>query len=138
MVAVPGKSPGEVALHWPERRLLIVGNAVIGNPPGFCGLLREKVMDDPARLKRSVRTLLDLDFDSAARWRRDVDPPRRESAVEGAGRYLPGRVKPGTGKATRTRNETPEGLPVSAMKCGWCGALRWRFTESRAVDQVGT
>ncbi|HEV8258317.1 MAG TPA: MBL fold metallo-hydrolase [Casimicrobiaceae bacterium] len=64
IVAVPGKSPGEIALHWPERKLLIVGDAVIGNPPGRCGLLREKVMDDPARLKRSVRNLLDLDFDA--------------------------------------------------------------------------
>jgi glyoxylase-like metal-dependent hydrolase (beta-lactamase superfamily II) len=36
---------------------------VIGNPPGHCGLLREKVMDDPTRLKASVRKLLDLDFD---------------------------------------------------------------------------
>jgi glyoxylase-like metal-dependent hydrolase (beta-lactamase superfamily II) len=63
IVAVPGKSPGEIALHWPERKLLIVGDAVIGNPPGQCGLLREKVMDDPARLKRSVRNLLDLEFD---------------------------------------------------------------------------
>src|SRR4029453_15781610 len=32
VVGVPGKSPGEIALHWPERRLLIVGDAVIGNP----------------------------------------------------------------------------------------------------------
>jgi len=64
IVAVPGKSPGEVALHWPERSLLIVGDAVIGNPPGQCGLLREKVMDDPARLRQSVRTLLDLEFDT--------------------------------------------------------------------------
>src|SRR5205823_14810168 len=64
IVAVPGKSPGEIALHWPERKLLNVGDAVIGNPPGQCGLLREKVMDDPARLKRSVRTLLDLEFDT--------------------------------------------------------------------------
>ena len=64
IVAVPGKSPGEVALHWPERRLLIVGDAVIGNPPGQCGLLREKVMDDPAHLKASVRKLLDLEFDT--------------------------------------------------------------------------
>ncbi len=63
IVAAPGKSPGEVALHWPERKLLVVGDAVIGNPPGQCGLLREKVMDDPARLKRSVRKLLDLEFD---------------------------------------------------------------------------
>jgi glyoxylase-like metal-dependent hydrolase (beta-lactamase superfamily II) len=64
IVAVPGKSPGEVALHWPERRLLIVGDAVIGNPPGQCGLLREKVMDDPARLRASVRALLNLEFDT--------------------------------------------------------------------------
>jgi glyoxylase-like metal-dependent hydrolase (beta-lactamase superfamily II) len=63
IVAIPGKSPGEVAFHWPERKLLIVGDAVIGNPPGHCGLLREKVMDDPARLRQSVRQLLGLDFD---------------------------------------------------------------------------
>jgi hypothetical protein len=37
---------------------------VIGNPPGQCGLLREKVMDDPARLRESVRNLLELDFDT--------------------------------------------------------------------------
>jgi glyoxylase-like metal-dependent hydrolase (beta-lactamase superfamily II) len=64
IVAAAGKSQGEVALHWPERRLLFVGDAVIGNPPGRCGLLREKVMDDPARLRGSVRSLLDLDFDA--------------------------------------------------------------------------
>lgn len=59
----PGKSPGEVVLHWPERGLLIVGDAVIGNPPGRCALLREKVMDDPSRLRISLRNLLELDFD---------------------------------------------------------------------------
>jgi glyoxylase-like metal-dependent hydrolase (beta-lactamase superfamily II) len=64
VVAVPGKSPGEVAFHWPERRILIVGDAVIGHPPGKCGLLREAVLDDPERLKQSVRSLLDLDFDT--------------------------------------------------------------------------
>lgn len=63
-VAVPGKSPGEIALHWPERGVLIVGDAVIGNPPGHCALLREKVMDDPARLRASVETLLALEFDT--------------------------------------------------------------------------
>jgi len=64
VVAVAGKSPGEVALHWPERRILIVGDAVIGNPPGRCGLLREQVMDDPAGLRESVRGLLAIDFDT--------------------------------------------------------------------------
>jgi glyoxylase-like metal-dependent hydrolase (beta-lactamase superfamily II) len=64
VVAASGKSSGEVALHWPERKLLFVGDAVIGNPPGRCGLLGEKVMDNPARLRTSVRALLDLDFDT--------------------------------------------------------------------------
>jgi glyoxylase-like metal-dependent hydrolase (beta-lactamase superfamily II) len=64
VVGAPGKSPGEVALHWPERKILIVGDAVIGNPPGHCGLLAEKVMDDPGRLRASVKALLALDFDT--------------------------------------------------------------------------
>jgi hypothetical protein len=41
-----------------------VGDAVFGNPPGHCALLREKVMDDPARFNASVRKLLDLEFDA--------------------------------------------------------------------------
>jgi glyoxylase-like metal-dependent hydrolase (beta-lactamase superfamily II) len=78
VVAAAGKSPGEVAFHWPARRILIVGDravatweasvpvgdAVIGHPAGQCGLLRDKVMDDPAQLRSSVRHLLDLDFDA--------------------------------------------------------------------------
>ena len=63
VVGVSGKSPGEVALLWPARKALIVGDAIIGNPPGQLGLLRERVMDDPARLRRSVQQLLALDFD---------------------------------------------------------------------------
>jgi glyoxylase-like metal-dependent hydrolase (beta-lactamase superfamily II) len=64
VVGVPGKSPGEIALHDPARRLLVVGDAVIGNPPGQLSLLRERVMDDPARLRASVRSLLELDVDT--------------------------------------------------------------------------
>ncbi len=64
VVAAAGKSPGEVALYWPERRILLVGDAVIGNPPGACSLLPERVMDDPARLRESVAALLELDFDT--------------------------------------------------------------------------
>lgn len=41
-----------------------MGDAVIGNPPGRCGLLPDKVMDDPARLRESVRGLLSVDFDT--------------------------------------------------------------------------
>ena len=64
VVGAAGKSPGEVALHWPARRILLVGDAVIGHPPGRCSLLREKVMDDPPRLRESVRALAALDFDA--------------------------------------------------------------------------
>ena len=60
---VPGKSPGEIVLYWPERRLLVVGDALIGNPPGHLSLLPDKVMDDPAQLRRSVRALTALDLD---------------------------------------------------------------------------
>lgn len=63
VVGVPGKSPGEVALFWEERQLLIVGDAVIGNPPGRCSLLPEKLMDDPIQLKQSLAELLALDFE---------------------------------------------------------------------------
>ncbi len=64
VVGAAGKSPGEIALHWPDRKILVVGDAVIGNPPGRCGLLPEKVMDDPARLRASVEALLVLEFDA--------------------------------------------------------------------------
>ena len=63
VVGAAGKSPGEVVLHWPERKILVVGDAVVGDPPGKCKLLPEKVVDDPRRLRESVRSLLDLDFD---------------------------------------------------------------------------
>ena len=59
----PGKSRGEVVLHWPERKILLVGDAVVGDPPGKCKLLPDKVVDDPARLRDTLRQLLALDFD---------------------------------------------------------------------------
>jgi glyoxylase-like metal-dependent hydrolase (beta-lactamase superfamily II) len=64
IVGVPGKSPGEVALHDAARGLLVVGDAVIGNPAGRLSMLNERVMDDPAQLRGSVRRLLELEFDA--------------------------------------------------------------------------
>jgi glyoxylase-like metal-dependent hydrolase (beta-lactamase superfamily II) len=63
VVGAPGKSPGEVAFHCPQRQILIVGDAVIGNPPGKLSLLREKVLDDPLRLRDSVTALAELEVD---------------------------------------------------------------------------
>lgn len=59
-----GKSPGEVAFYWPDRGILFLGDAVIGNPPGRCSLLSEDKLDNPKRLHASLRALLDVDFDA--------------------------------------------------------------------------
>lgn len=59
-----GKSPGEVALFWPERRLLVVGDSVIGWPEGRLKLLPDEKLDDPARLRASVKRMAELKFDS--------------------------------------------------------------------------
>lgn len=64
VVEVPGKSPGEIALFDSARRLLVVGDALIGDPPGRLSLLRERVMDDPPLLRRSLRRLLGLGFET--------------------------------------------------------------------------
>jgi glyoxylase-like metal-dependent hydrolase (beta-lactamase superfamily II) len=64
VVGAPGKSPGEIALHWPERRLLVVGDACVGKPPGHCALLPPTVIDDLPLLKESLRRLIQLDFDT--------------------------------------------------------------------------
>lgn len=64
VIGVPGKSPGEIALHDPARGILVVGDAVIGNPPGALSFLPDRVVDDPAQLRNSVRALLELEFDA--------------------------------------------------------------------------
>jgi glyoxylase-like metal-dependent hydrolase (beta-lactamase superfamily II) len=64
VIDASGKSPGEVALHWPQKRLLLVGDACVGHPPERVSLLSEAVMDDPPRLRRSLRRIAaELDFD---------------------------------------------------------------------------
>jgi glyoxylase-like metal-dependent hydrolase (beta-lactamase superfamily II) len=64
VVDAAGKSPGEIALHWPARRLLVVGDACIGHPPGQLGLLPAAVIDDAPRLHASLRRLAALDVDT--------------------------------------------------------------------------
>lgn len=59
-----GKSPGEMALHWPERRILVVGDACVGKPPGECALLPDAVIDDKPALIDSLRRLAKLEFDA--------------------------------------------------------------------------
>jgi hypothetical protein len=35
--------------------ILLQGDAIIGNPPGALGLIPEPKLDDPSKLKRSLR-----------------------------------------------------------------------------------
>ena len=73
VVPAAGKSPGEVALHWADKRLLIVGDACVGTPPGGLSLLPPAVIDAPDELRRSLRRIAgELDFDTLARRRRRV------------------------------------------------------------------
>jgi glyoxylase-like metal-dependent hydrolase (beta-lactamase superfamily II) len=65
VVPAAGKSSGEIALHWPERRILVVGDVCVGNPPGEVSLLPDRVMDDPGELRRSLRRIVaEVDFDT--------------------------------------------------------------------------
>jgi glyoxylase-like metal-dependent hydrolase (beta-lactamase superfamily II) len=60
-----GKSPGEIALSWPARRILVVGDACVGKPPGALALLSPKVIDDLPALQQSLARLADeADFDT--------------------------------------------------------------------------
>ena len=65
IVDASGKSPGEVALHWPERRLLVVGDICVGKPPGALALLPAAVIDDLPRLQASLARIVEtIDFDA--------------------------------------------------------------------------
>lgn len=64
LIHVPGKSPGEIAFHVPRSNALIVGDVVIGVPPGELSTYPEKVIDDMEELHRSAAKLLEYDFDA--------------------------------------------------------------------------
>ena len=64
IVHVPGKSPGEIAFHLPRSRALVVGDVVIGVPPGQLSTYPDKVIDDMDELRRSAARLLEYDFDA--------------------------------------------------------------------------
>lgn len=59
-IGVPhGKSPGESALWCAARRVLIVGDAVIGRPPGAFTMLPDEKFADPRKAREGVGVLLD-------------------------------------------------------------------------------
>jgi glyoxylase-like metal-dependent hydrolase (beta-lactamase superfamily II) len=72
VIYLPGKSSGEIGLYFEPAHhavsremggILLLGDAIIGNPPGALSLIPEAKLDDPPKLKRSLRKLLDYDFE---------------------------------------------------------------------------
>ena len=62
-VVIPdNKSPGETALFWADRKILFLGDALIGKPPGIVTLLPEEKYDDIVKAKAGIRILQNLDF----------------------------------------------------------------------------
>lgn len=59
VIHLPGKSPGEIGLHFGD--IVLLGDALIA-PGGALKFVPPEKQDDPALLKKSVRKLLDLDF----------------------------------------------------------------------------
>jgi glyoxylase-like metal-dependent hydrolase (beta-lactamase superfamily II) len=72
VIHLPGKSPGEIGLylepaHHATSRdnggILILGDAIIGNPPGALGLIPEEKLDDLTTLKGSLPKVLQYQFE---------------------------------------------------------------------------
>ena len=62
VIHLPGKSPGEIALLY--GRILFLGDAIIGNPPGSLGLIPEQKLDNPKLLRQSLQKLRKYEFDA--------------------------------------------------------------------------
>lgn len=62
---VPGKSRGEIALHTEgERGILLVGDIMIGEPPGLLRLLPDEKIEDKPALLESLRRIAGLEFET--------------------------------------------------------------------------
>lgn len=58
------KSPGETALYHPDRKLILIGDALIGKPSGELSFLPQAMFADMSRARAGIRSLLALDFDT--------------------------------------------------------------------------
>ncbi len=64
VIRIPyAKSPGECALLFQAGGVLIVGDAVIGKPPGSLSLLPPDKFPQPDRVKEGLKVLLQYPFD---------------------------------------------------------------------------
>ena len=64
-VVIPdNKSPGETGLYWEEKKILFLGDALIGKPSGDVCLLPPEKYADIEKARAGIRVLDDLKFDS--------------------------------------------------------------------------
>jgi glyoxylase-like metal-dependent hydrolase (beta-lactamase superfamily II) len=65
VIAVPAsKSPGESALYWSDRKILILGDALIGKPPGELSLLPDDKFADPMRARAGLNVFEGLEVEA--------------------------------------------------------------------------
>jgi len=64
-VVIPdNKSPGETALYWEEKKILFLGDALIGKPPGEVSLLPPEKYDGIEKARAGIKVLDPLNFNS--------------------------------------------------------------------------
>ena len=64
-VVIPdNKSPGETALYWKEKKILFLGDALIGKPPGEVSLLPPEKYADIEKARAGIKVLDPLNFNS--------------------------------------------------------------------------
>lgn len=59
-----GKTPGESAVYWGARKILILGDAIIGRPAGGLGMLPPQKFADPDAAFAGLQRLGALDVDA--------------------------------------------------------------------------
>lgn len=65
IVPLPGGAPGESAWYCAARSLVVFGDAVVNLEGRTLELLPDKYCTDPARLRQSLRALVEREFDHA-------------------------------------------------------------------------
>lgn len=64
-VRIPdGKSPGECAFLLRKSNAIIIGDALIGSPPGSLKMLPPEKYPDPERARQGLRVILEYAFDA--------------------------------------------------------------------------
>ena len=59
-----GKSPGEIALYFPEKQAVLFGDLVVGEPMGALTLLADSKLSDPPKAALELRKILALRFNT--------------------------------------------------------------------------